>query len=302
MFDAGVLEIPSGSYGYFTMEYVAGASLQGFWRSHGTRFVPIETAIEIGRQVCRGLAVAHSEKPPIVHRDIKPQNILIGYDANGLHVRLSDFGLAKKANPLTLLVSARGTRCFKAPEAFRDFNSDSCAGDVWALGVTLYLLLTDTFPFCLPEETTQIKLECFLRPIVAPSRLNVMVDRGLEEIVLRTMSVDPQHRFPTASELLHALEQWTPALATATVRSTSARPVTCDSRAACKTSKEAMGPHKSPDEEQARKKVTAAYTLAREGGRLADAADLLEEALNAWPAARPQYEDQLRLWRRGIVM
>jgi len=53
----------------------------------------------------------------------------------------TDFGLAKEVNPLTLMASAQGTRCFKSPEAFKDYQSDSCAGDVWALGSTLYLLL-----------------------------------------------------------------------------------------------------------------------------------------------------------------
>ena len=67
-------------------------------------------------QVCLGLAAAHSETPPIVHRDIKPQNVLVGYDANGLRVRISDFGLATRVDPVTFMVTARGTLPFKAPE------------------------------------------------------------------------------------------------------------------------------------------------------------------------------------------
>src|SRR5438876_9704409 len=78
VFNADVTEIAGESYGYFTMEYVAGGSLQQFWRSFGARFVPVETVIDLARQICRGLAVAHREKPPIVHRDIKPQNVLVG--------------------------------------------------------------------------------------------------------------------------------------------------------------------------------------------------------------------------------
>ena len=147
VFDANVTETSKGMCGFFTMEYVAGGSLECFWQNHADGFVPVKTSIEIIKQVCRGLSVAHNENPPIIHRDIKPQNILIGYDAKGIRARLSDFGLAKQVNPLTLRASGPGTRGFKAPEIFRDYKSDSCAGDVWALGCTLYLLLTDRFPF-----------------------------------------------------------------------------------------------------------------------------------------------------------
>jgi serine/threonine protein kinase len=106
VFDANVTETSRGVCGFFTMEYVAGGSLEQFWRSHGARLVPVETAVEILRQCCRGLAIAHGESPPVIHRDIKPQNILVGYDASGLRVRVSDFGLAKRVNPLTLMASA----------------------------------------------------------------------------------------------------------------------------------------------------------------------------------------------------
>ena len=78
-------------------------SLDKFWRSHGGRLVPISTTIDLIKQVCRGIAQGHGEKPPIIHRDIKPQNILVGYEPDGLRARVSDFGLAKTVNPLTLL-------------------------------------------------------------------------------------------------------------------------------------------------------------------------------------------------------
>jgi eukaryotic-like serine/threonine-protein kinase len=134
VFDANVLDAPRGTCGYFTMENVSGGSLDKFWRSHGGQLVPIATAIDLARQICRGISQAHREKPPIVHRDIKPQNILVGYEAEGLRARISDFGLAKKVNPLTLLATAAGTLAFKPPEAFSERKGDSCAADVWAIG------------------------------------------------------------------------------------------------------------------------------------------------------------------------
>jgi len=89
VFDANVLETPAGLCGFFTMENVPGGSLDRFWRSYGLHFVPIETTVEIMKQVCRGMSLAHAEDPPIIHRDIKPQNILVGYEADGLRVTSS---------------------------------------------------------------------------------------------------------------------------------------------------------------------------------------------------------------------
>jgi len=117
VFDANVFDTETGPCGYFTMEYVAGGSLQKFWQSFGADLIPVATVLDLIKQVCRGLALAHNESPPIVHRDIKPQNILVGYEAEGLRARVSDFGLAKAVNPLTLLATTAGTVAFKPPEA-----------------------------------------------------------------------------------------------------------------------------------------------------------------------------------------
>lgn len=114
MFNADVITLQEQNYGFFTMEYVAGGSLDQFWQSYGSQFMPVQTAVEIIKQICRGLSAAHSQNPPFIHRDIKPQNILIGYEGDGLRARLSDFGLAKRVNPLTLMASAKGTRSFKS--------------------------------------------------------------------------------------------------------------------------------------------------------------------------------------------
>jgi serine/threonine-protein kinase len=291
VFDASVLEARGGKYGYFTMEYVAGGSLDQFWRSFGPRFMPVATVIELTRQICRGLAIAHAEKPPIVHRDIKPQNVLVGYEADGLRVRISDFGLAKRANPLTLLVSAKGTLCFKAPEAFEDYKSDSCAGDVWAVGTTMYLLLTDRFPFAMPE-TGDIDPRCFQQAPIPPSRLNALVDTALDQLVLRCVQTNPKQRYPDATAVLSEVERW--------AAGTHDRPVTKPTSA--DTSKAALGAHSPANEELARAKAKAAFKLARETGRLNEAADLLEEALNKSPSVRSEYESQVKLWRRGILM
>jgi eukaryotic-like serine/threonine-protein kinase len=292
VYDANTTETSHGVCSYFTMDYVAGGSLEQFWRSHGVRFVPVATAVEVLRQTCRGLVVAHSERPPIIHRDIKPQNILVGYDVAGLRVRISDFGLAKRVNPLTLLASARGTRSFKAPEALRNPGQDSCAGDVWALGTTLYLLLTDRLPYEDPEELAEAGSPAAGRPPTPPSRLNALVDPDLDEIVLRALALEPRERFPSAVEMLAALD-----------RSESAArgvPPSSKDEIGKSSEKSALGAHTTADEQAAAKMATTAVELSRQAGRLAEAADLLEEAFNLSPRLRERYEYRLQLWRRGI--
>jgi eukaryotic-like serine/threonine-protein kinase len=144
VFEANVATTAAGKIGYFTMEYLAGGTLSAFRRSFGKACMPLETATDVIQQVCCALSVAHASKPPIIHRDVKPQNILIGFDAERPRARLSDFGLAKHVNPLTLQASVQGTRSFKPPESFLGGDADSCSGDAWAVGLCLYLLLTDT--------------------------------------------------------------------------------------------------------------------------------------------------------------
>jgi eukaryotic-like serine/threonine-protein kinase len=78
------------------MENVSGGTLHKFWQSYRSQFVPVQMTMDLLKQVCRGIAQAHREKPPIIHRDIKPQNILVGYEADGLRARVSDSDWRKR--------------------------------------------------------------------------------------------------------------------------------------------------------------------------------------------------------------
>ena len=95
VFDANVLQSSRGVCGYFTMENIPGGSLDKFWRSHGTRIVPVETAVDLIKQVCRGIALAHREKPPIIHRDIKPHNLFL-LERKISQLKVLDFGIARR--------------------------------------------------------------------------------------------------------------------------------------------------------------------------------------------------------------
>jgi len=293
VFDMNMIETANGTRGFFTMEYIA-VTLQDFWIGYGNEFVPLETSVEIVKQVCHGLNVAHRDNPPIIHRDIKPHNILVGYDESGLRACLTDFGLAKRVNPLKLKASARGTPCFKAPETFIDPWSDSCAGDVWAAGVTLYLLLTDRFPFEPPEgDCNKLDYRCFEHPLIPPSRWNIRVDSILDQIVIRALAIDREKRYQNAAELLEGLNRWK-------LRPPQGVKDFKDNLSSA-NSKDVLGAPAKADEAQIREMVTQALQLSRERGRLREAADLMEEALNRWPALREDYEQDLKHWRAGIV-
>jgi len=291
VFDANILECSRGTCGFFTMEYVPGGSLDRYWRSYQDQFVPVEEAVHIMRQVCAGLAVAHTEDPPIVHRDIKPQNILIGYDGSGMRVRVGDFGLAKRVNPLTLLASSQGTLGFKPPESFE--NMDSCAADVWALGTTFYLLLTDTLPFPSLDERDLSDAKRFLRPFRPASLHNIQVDPVLDAILARCLAASPHDRYPDAGALLEELSRWRPAAVSKATQVSSPT---------SKDAKRALGSPSPADRAVADAAVSEALRLAQDPGKLMVAADLLEEAISRHPELRKKHESRLNLWRRGISM
>ena len=289
VFDAGVLETDVGQCGYFTMEYVAGGSLETFWRSHGTNLVRVSDAVEIIRQVCQGLAVAHAENPPIVHRDIKPQNILVGYDAIGIRIRVTDFGLAKQVNPLTFLASARGTRGFKPPEFHS--NVDSCSGDVWGIGATLYLLLTDRLPYPGVAEKDVLDGKCWDYPYVPASRFNVAVDANLDAMLSRALALKASERYSNAGMMLEDLRRWKP----------QAQPQVSRNQKSTDKSKSAIDGDSVPARQSAEEMVTEAIRLSK-CNRIAEAADLLEEALNLSQELRDKHQYRLGLWRRGVLL
>lgn len=282
VFDANVFDSPLGVCGYFTMENITGGSLDKFRRSLGSTPMPVETAMDMIKQVCRGIAQAHREKPPIIHRDIKPQNILVGHEQDGLRARVSDFGLAKKVNPLTLLATAAGTLAFKPPEVFSEHKSDSCAADVWALGATLYVLLTDRLPYAVPADATWHTPDLFKADLISPSEYRPDVNTALSRILLKSLEKEPERRYPSAVELLEAFESWDPSAGE-------------HRRSAART-------REAADHSQTADSLATRALQAKEEDRLSEAAELMERAMEKSEKLRLKYAHQVKLWRRGISM
>jgi serine/threonine protein kinase len=281
LFEASTVQTPEGRRGFFTMEYVAGGSLERLHEAHSPN-VPTDMVAEVMTQIAAGLALAHAQDPPIVHRDITLANILVGYDGMGMRVRVSDFGLAKRADPFTLLASAQGTYAFMAPEVLRN-QGYSSASDVWSVGTIAYLLLTNHIPFDDGSPYSSYSLSRFSKRLLPPSSFNETVDPALDHIILSTLEVDPANRPTTAGALHEALRQRQDNLARQPqppAETSSARPPT----------------------QRAQRLADEALALAYVPGELERAADLLEEAVNLSPRLREVHLSRLLLWRRGVVM
>jgi serine/threonine protein kinase len=293
VFDAGTFDLDGEEYGFLTMEYAGGGTLYDLWRGQGMKTMPVSTAVDLVRQTTAGLALAHRHQPPIIHRDIKPNNILVSISGDGYLAKVSDFGLAREVNPLTLMATAAGTLSFKAPEVFVTDKSDSPAGDIWSLGVTLYLLLTDQMPFNVEENAIPTR-SVYQKPFPLPSRLNCDCDESLDAIIKRALALDPAQRYPDAVSFVAMLAAWRPN------HSPYTPPVNSPSTSS--QSLRAIQPAiATADKQLATDWVKRAYDHARQG-KLAKAADLLEEALQADPQLRATHESRVRLWRMGVAM
>lgn len=288
-------------YGYFTMEYVP-TSLEAYWKSYRNRLMPVAEAMDIARQVCEGLAVAHEKTPLILHRDIKPQNILVARSADSIRAVITDFGLATQANPMTLAASLRGTFVFKPPEALTE-GIDSPGSDVWAVGVTLYLLLTDRLPFDLDVGST-LRID-HSRIVRKPSECNNEVDSHIDEIVLSCLQKDPSRRYRNAREALEALKEWRHASRGPKRKlSVDALPLSGDAvgKTGKATNRAAHAPKSHEDDSKSlQQRLKRALDLARSGRDLSAAAGLLDEIMQDHPESTKRLSNCAELWRKGVL-
>src|SRR5438445_81584 len=188
---------------YFSMKFVEGGQLDAVVKREQ---MPIRRAVELIGKVARTVHYAHEHG--ILHRDIKPGNILL--DAKG-EPHLTDFGLARlleTESTVTRTLEVMGTPSYMAPEqALGENAAVSSATDVYGLGAVLYQLLTGQPPFAggTTYETIKLLLDTELRQ---PRLLNPKIDRDLSTICLKCLEKDPQRRYSSALALAEDLERW----------------------------------------------------------------------------------------------
>lgn len=295
VFDANMLKTRFGRRGYFTMEYIPGGSVADLWKNRTGLFLDAETVLEIARQVCLGLALAHQEDPPIIHRDIKPQNLLIGEDHGKLRVRVSDFGLARRVNPLTLLASAQGTLGFKPPESLD--NQDSCSSDVWAVGTTIYLLLTNRLPYPKLAQRSTLTASGFLTTLVPPSVLNPQVSPAIDSLLARCLAYRREDRYPHCMALLADLDRApSPTYRKPNPVAPQQNPMAGNSPTT------GQQPATKPEQDRAVSLVREALALSRKPGQLGEAARKLEQAIRLQPELAQDFEPRRQLWLKGVSM
>ena len=199
-----------GEEGYFhfiTMEYVAGEDLKRFIRRAGT--LSSGKAVNIAKQVCEGLAEAH--RLGVIHRDLKPQNIMIDQDGNA---KIMDFGIARFVDTDRMTGSGVmiGTPEYMSPEQVELKDVDKRA-DIYALGIVLYEMVTGRVPF---EGETPLSIAMKHKTEKAKNvrELNPQVSAGLAGIISKCMEKDPGNRYQSAEELLEALNKAEQELAT----------------------------------------------------------------------------------------
>jgi Serine/threonine protein kinase len=190
-----------GNY-FIVMELVEGTDLRRYLRSRGV--LAIDRAIIIAHDVALGLGAAHRRR--IVHRDVKPQNILVGRDGS---IKLTDFGIAsvyKDINDerLTTTGMTLGTVQYYAPEQAQG-EIVSPAADVYALGIVMYEMLTGRTPFD-GDTPVAVAMQHIQDAPLPPSQLNPNIPPALEEIILRCLEKVPEMRYRDGSTLARALE------------------------------------------------------------------------------------------------
>lgn len=185
---------------YFSMEYVKGRSLAEVIKEEG--FLTAGRALPLITQAAEALAVAHDAG--IVHRDIKPANIMI--DASG-RVKVADFGIAQVSTQTRMTQSGMlvGTPEYISPEQCHGEKLDG-RSDIYALGVTLYQLLSGRTPFD-ADTPAALVYQIVEGPISPVGELNPTIPPGVQAIVAKMMHTDRDQRFQSAEDLIHALKE-----------------------------------------------------------------------------------------------
>lgn len=196
VYDTGEAEVDGGPLPYIVMEYVDGDTLRDIVRGKGP--LPPRRAMEIVADVCAALDFSH--KAGIVHRDMKPANIMINRSGA---VKVMDFGIARaiadSSNPMTQTAAVIGTAQYLSPEQARGETVDA-RSDVYSVGCVLFEILTGEPPFT-GDSPIAVAYQHVREDPRLPSHVFPGVPRELDSVVLKAMSKNPANRYQTAAEM-----------------------------------------------------------------------------------------------------
>ncbi len=188
-----------GDIYYIVMEYVDGMTLKQYIQAYAS--IPVEKALDIMKQITS--AVSHAHQNNIVHRDIKPHNILIDHDGN---VKITDFGIAMalSATSITQTNSVLGSVHYLSPEQARGGMANK-KSDIYSLGIVMFELITGRLPFS-GESAVSIALKHLQSETPSPRRWNPSIPQSVENIILKATAKDQFHRYASVDEMKEDIE------------------------------------------------------------------------------------------------
>ena len=183
---------------YIVMEYVEGITLKTYIEKKGQ--LSFKEAISIAIQVGRGIEAAHHKG--IIHRDIKPQNIIISTEGK---VKVTDFGIARVANSNTISSDVMGSVHYSSPEQARNGFVDG-KSDIYSLGIVMYEMVTGRVPFD-GDTTVAVAIQHLQEEMVAPSAYAPNLPVSMEKIILKCTQKNPDRRYESMTALLTDLRK-----------------------------------------------------------------------------------------------
>jgi len=206
---------------YMVMEYLEGSDLSGWLSERGP--LPIEQAVEFTLQASEAIAEAHALG--IVHRDLKPANLfVIRRPDGGLSIKVLDFGISKMTSvtgsggegSMTKTSAIMGSPIYMSPEQIQSSKDVDARGDIWALGVILYELITGSPPFG-GEHMAELIFRIISAPPPRMQAYRPEASPGLEAVILRCLEKDRNRRFTSIAEMANALLPFAPSRSLASV-------------------------------------------------------------------------------------
>lgn len=276
VYEANTFEFNNKRFCYIAMEFVQGGTLSGYLDQEV--LIPIDKAIKIQKDICLGLAELHKIEPPLVHRDVKPQNVLLNKKGDQIEAKISDFGLAKHVDPVTRITDAGGTLAYFPPEGFWDYETP--ASDVFSAGIIFYIMLTGVPPFTMPTGYQTARKKEFKAALLAsrnekpppPSKYNADLNDEIDDIVLKALEPDIKKRYQNAQEFCAAIDRY-----------------------------------QNQKLQLSEDRINRALELGKQYNSLVEAINLLETVIIQTPQEKQnylkeKYKQTLDNWKKGVIM
>jgi eukaryotic-like serine/threonine-protein kinase len=274
MFEANEFKDGTQHFGYFSMEYVEEGTLSDYL---GSTAFNMDARVNIARGFTSGLAFAHAQRPPIIHRDISPSNVLVSKEDGHAIGKIGDFGLAKPVDTALMLASAAGKYVYMSPESF--LGKHYPASDVYSAGIVIFEMITGSHPFQLtlkqdmaPQELAAIVRHSRTKPVPTASNINPDLGREWNEFFRRVLAHDFEERPHDANSLCELLE--------GTLH---------------RNSRTRIG-------DEVKQIIEEAMRLSQQIETLDKAIALLDGVCAREHAIASEYGETLALWKKGIVM